>query len=150
MQRSGSGGVSIIHGIAAGWPSIADAPDHSRYTPRAAAIPAPVIRKPFPAIPRGGHVSDAVLTNTQMLKLLLELSTNDGFRERFEEKPAAALVELGVPHEVVINMDAKCLAPMRLADKAAFQEAHQQMVDSVVVEAHSMVIPNRLKFGSSK
>lgn len=95
-------------------------------------------------------MSDAVLTNTQMLKLLLELSTNDGFRERFEEKPAAALVELGVPHEVVVNMDAKCLAPMRLADKAAFQEAHQQMVDAVVVEAHSMVIPNRLRFGSSK
>lgn len=95
-------------------------------------------------------MSDAVLTNTQMLKLLLELSTNDGFRERFEEKPAAALVELGVPHEIVINMDAACLAPTQLAGKAEFKDAHQRMVNATVVEAHSMIIPNHLKFGIRK
>lgn len=95
-------------------------------------------------------MSDAVLTTSQTLKLLLELATNDGFRERFSEKPAAALVELGIPHEVVINMRAACLAPTPLLGKEAFREAHQEMVDSSVVEAHAMIIPNRLKFDAAK
>lgn len=95
-------------------------------------------------------MSDAVLTNAQLMKLLLELSTNDGFRQRYAEKPAAALVELGVPHEVVVNINAACLAPTGLADKQAFADAHKQMVDSKVVEAHSMIIPNRLRFDAAK
>ncbi|MBA8882634.1 NHLP-related RiPP peptide [Dokdonella fugitiva] len=68
-------------------------------------------------------MSDASLTNDQAQKLLRELSSNSGFRQRFQEKPAAALVELGIPHETVVNLNAACLAPMRLASPEVFQAA---------------------------
>ena len=71
-------------------------------------------------------MSDAALTNEQALKLLLELATNDGFRQRFEAKPAAALVELGIPHETVVNLNAACLAPLNLQPKDVFQKAREE------------------------
>ena len=71
----------------------------------------------------GVGMSDASLTHEQAQKLLKELSSNDVFRQRFEEKPAAALVELGIPHETVINLNAACLAPIKLAGKSVFGDA---------------------------
>jgi putative modified peptide len=89
-------------------------------------------------------MSDAALTTQQTIKLLLELATNDAFRLRFEEKPAAALVELGIPHETVINLNAACLSPATLADKATFVEAHRQLVSSAIIEKSKMIIPPNL------
>jgi len=86
-------------------------------------------------------MSDAVLTNEQALKLLHELSANDGFRTRFEEKPAAALVELGVPANTVVNLDAACLAPMRLAGKDQFKKAHTEFRSAGAEACLSMVTP---------
>lgn len=87
-------------------------------------------------------MSDATLTTAETIKLLQELSTNDAFRARYAEKPAAALVELGVPHETVVNLNARCLAPARLADKDAFREAHQQWSSAGITQTQSMVIPS--------
>jgi len=94
-------------------------------------------------------MSDATLTTEQAIKLLRELASNDGFRARFEEKPAAALVELGIPHETVVNLRAACLAPLKLAEKAKFSTAMKELGDSAVQYVDKMIIPNlRLDYGS--
>lgn len=94
---------------------------------------------------QGLRMSDSSLTNEQAQKLLHELATNDMFRTRFQEKPAAALVELGIPHETVINLNAACLIPLRLAAKDDFREAHQQLVENQATHTESMIIPHHLK-----
>lgn len=86
-------------------------------------------------------MSHATLTTAETLKLLQELATNDAFRERYAEKPAAALVELGVPYTTVVNLDAACLAPCQLATKEAFAEAHAEYQSSEVAQKQSMAIP---------
>ncbi len=93
-------------------------------------------------------MSDAVLTNEQARKLLHELSSNDGFRERYEDKPAAALLELGVPEETVVNLNAACLAPMKLAPKTAFSAAAEEFSKSGANPCLSMVTPH-LRFDRS-
>jgi putative modified peptide len=60
-------------------------------------------------------MSDAVLTKVQGIALLRELATNEAFRKHFEEKPAAALVELGIPYHTVVNLPAACHAPRKVA-----------------------------------
>lgn len=95
-------------------------------------------------------MSDATLTTQQTIKLLLELSSNDAFRSRFEEKPAAALVELGIPHETVVNLNAACLGAAVLADRKTFAEAHRQLVGSAVIEKSKMIIPPHLLLNRPK
>jgi len=87
-------------------------------------------------------MSDAALTNEQALKLLLELATNDGFRQRFEAKPAAALVELGIPHETVVNLNAACLAPLNLQPKDVFQKAREEFSKRAAETCLNMVAPH--------
>jgi putative modified peptide len=94
-------------------------------------------------------MSNASLTNEQATKLLQELSTNDVFRSRFEEKPAAALVELGIPHETVINLDAACLAPMKIASKAKFADAHKRLEGEAATWCSQMIVPT-LRIGNRK
>lgn len=94
-------------------------------------------------------MSNAVLTNEQATLLLNELATNDGFRSRFEEKPAAALVELGIPHETVVNLSASCLAPTRLAAPSAFAAALKELKSNSAQLCLSMITP-QLRFDKSK
>lgn len=67
-------------------------------------------------------MTDAVLTKKQGLTLLQELISNEAFRRRFLEKPAAALLEIGVPAETVVNLSPSCLAPRAANDLASTQE----------------------------
>ncbi|MGH8173090.1 MAG: NHLP-related RiPP peptide [Rhodanobacteraceae bacterium] len=90
-------------------------------------------------------MSNSVLTNEQATLLLNELATNDGFRARFEEKPAAALVELGIPHETVVNLSAACLAPMRLAEPSVLAAALKELKESSAQLCLSMITP-QLRF----
>ena len=87
-------------------------------------------------------MSDAVLTNEQATLLLNELAKNDGFRARFEAKPAAALVELGIPHETVVNLNAACLAPTQLIPKERFAAALSEFSANMAKACLSMVTPN--------
>jgi len=87
-------------------------------------------------------MSDAVLTNEQTLRLLLELATNPGFRERYAEKPAAALLEIGVPAVTIANLPAACLAKCALKDADEFKKAHQQLLDKRFASVQSMAIPS--------
>jgi putative modified peptide len=88
-------------------------------------------------------MSDAVLTNDQTLKLLRELASNAGFRQRYEEKPAAALLEIGIPATTIANLPAACLAAGTLkTDAALFQAAEQELMKQEFGTTASMIIPN--------
>jgi putative modified peptide len=88
-------------------------------------------------------MSDAVLTNDQTLKLLRELASNPGFRQRYEEKPAAALLEIGIPATTIANLPAACLraTPLKMA-AADFQEAERSLASQDFGTMQSMIIPN--------
>lgn len=89
-------------------------------------------------------MTDAVLTKKQGLVLLAELRTNAGFRRRFAEKPAAALLEIGVPAETIVNLNARCLAPRGIEDlnDAAIDDTHSALQSDASTESLSMLIPN--------
>jgi putative modified peptide len=92
-------------------------------------------------------MSHATLTNEQCAQLIKELASNDEFRARYQEKPAAALVELGVPYHTVVNLDPACLVPTQLADRKTF-EAAQARLDSESMSTYlSMNIP-KARLGS--
>ena len=86
-------------------------------------------------------MSDATLTNEQCAALIRELATNDEFRRRYEDKPAAALVELGVPYHTVVNLSAACLSPRRLADKEVFVAAQKELSAEALSAYQSMKAP---------
>jgi hypothetical protein len=86
-------------------------------------------------------MSDAVLTNEQALKVLIELETNPGFLQRYQEKPAAALLEIGIPAATIANLPAACLAP-HTVDPSKFTAARKALVAKTFTAAASMAIPN--------
>jgi putative modified peptide len=90
-------------------------------------------------------MNDAVLTKKQGLTLLQELISNAGFRRRFAEKPAAALLEIGVPAETVVNLSPKCLAPRQesdLASAADLRVTHDELQKDDAQVTLTMLIPN--------
>jgi putative modified peptide len=95
-------------------------------------------------------MTDAVLTRKQGLALLQELRTNPGFRRRFAEKPAAALLELGVPHETIVNLNARCLSSRRAEDFGDLDKAFAALQDDADTESLSMVVPHATIAGQAK
>ena len=94
-------------------------------------------------------MADSKLSREHSLALLHKLATDDGFRSRYEQKPAAALAELGVPHETIVNLKGSCLAPASLPDKERFQAAHTEWAAVATDECLMMSWPNvKLSFGS--
>jgi len=94
-------------------------------------------------------MADSSLSREHSLALLQKLSTDDGFRSRFEQKPAAALAELGVPHETIVNLKASCLSSTTLADKSHFVDAHKELANAAAECCVGMVVPNvKIDFGS--
>ena len=91
-------------------------------------------------------MKDAVLTHEQTWKLLEALATDDIFRAQYQEKPAVALANLGIPAETIVNLHYRCLAPVRIGPKEAFQAALQKLTDEAVQRFGSMHIPSA-KFG---
>ena len=80
-------------------------------------------------------MADSKLSREHSLALLHRLATDDGFRSRYEQKPAAALAELGVPHETIVNLKGSCLAPATLADISAVAGS------AVMADAHGSPRP---------
>jgi putative modified peptide len=94
-------------------------------------------------------MADSTLSREHSLALLHKLSTDDGFRSRFEQKPAAALAEMGVPHETIVNLKASCLSSTTLAEKDHLAQAHKQLADAAADICVGMNIPTvGLDFGS--
>lgn len=95
-------------------------------------------------------MADSKLSREHSLALLHKLANDDGFRSRYEQKPAAALAELGVPHETIVNLKGSCLAPASLANKEHFQAAHTQLTASAADQCLTMVVPSsKMGFGAA-
>ena len=95
-------------------------------------------------------MADSKLSREHSLALLHKLANDDGFRSRYEQKPAAALAELGVPHETIVNLKGSCLASATLADKAHFADAHSALTNAAADRCMAMIIPSvKMNFGSS-
>lgn len=86
-------------------------------------------------------MSDAVLTNEQGVKVLNELKTNPGFLQRYQEKPAAALLEIGIPATTIANLPAACLAPHSV-DVSKVAVALKELESKAFTASASMAIPN--------
>jgi len=93
--------------------------------------------------------TNASLSREHSLALLHKLATDDDFRGRYEQKPAAALAELGVPLETIVNLKASCLMARTLANKNHFLQAHVTLKDATAENCLDMIVPNaQLNFGS--
>ncbi len=91
------------------------------------------------------------LTHEHSLALLHKLATDDGFRSRYEQSPAAALAELGVPQETIANLKASCRQPTTLAAKSHFADAHKALSQAAADACVGMFIPTiKLDFGPSR
>ena len=86
-------------------------------------------------------MADSKLSREHSLALLHKLATDDGFRSRYEQKPAAALAELGVPLETIVNLKASCLAPASLANKEHFRASHAQLATAAADQCLMMTWP---------
>ena len=88
-------------------------------------------------------MSDSVLTHEQAQKLLRELGSNSGFAARFQDKPAAAMLEIGIPATTIANLPAACLARCTVQPTAErIKETLQVLEKSATVVAQSMAIPS--------
>ncbi|HKT41240.1 MAG TPA: NHLP-related RiPP peptide [Rhodanobacteraceae bacterium] len=86
-------------------------------------------------------MADSKLSREHSLVLLHKLATDDGFRSRYEQKPAATLADLGVPLDTIVNLKASCLAPATLAPKDHFVQAHTELAESAVESCVGMIPP---------
>ena len=85
-------------------------------------------------------MSDSVLTIEQASRLLRELESNAAFAQRYQDKPAAAMLEIGIPATTIANLPAACLARCTLNTKNV-AETLRTLEKSVTVTAQSMAIP---------
>lgn len=85
-------------------------------------------------------MSDSVLTHEQATRLLRELETNSAFVQRYQDKPAAAMLEIGIPATTIANLPAACLARCTL-DIKNVAETLRMLEKSTTVAAQSMAIP---------
>lgn len=75
------------------------------------------------------------------LSLLKKLSTDDGYRARFENDPPSALKEIGVPDAAISSLDSANLKPGTLADKNTLAAAHQKLVETSVSDHVCLIVP---------
>ena len=85
-------------------------------------------------------MSDSALTIEQASRLLRELETNAAFAARYQDKPAAAMLEIGIPATTIANLPAACLARCTL-DLKNVAETMRILEKSAVTQAQSMTIP---------
>lgn len=90
---------------------------------------------------KGEDMADSHLTKEQGLSLLARLGKDDAFRQHFELKPAEAMLDLGLPAELVCRLPAKCLCPRKLASKAELEHAHGQLASDVDTSMLVLIIP---------
>lgn len=86
-------------------------------------------------------MSDAKLTKEMSFTLLSRLAEDDEFRARFEAAPARALVEIGVPAELVVNLKADCIERRTLASKETFQNLLRENAAKAIDVGMQMYIP---------
>ena len=93
-------------------------------------------------------MSGTRLPKSHELHLMKKLSSDDGFRARFEKSPADALGEIGVADSDISALDPSALKPGKLADKSAIADAHAQLDQDALLGHACMVFPMlRLNYG---
>lgn len=94
-------------------------------------------------------MADSKLSREHSLALLHKLANDDSFRSRYEQKPAAALADLGVPLDTIVNLKASCLAPATLASKEHFHASHAELANAAADQCLMMNWPSlKMDFGS--
>jgi putative modified peptide len=92
-------------------------------------------------------MADSKLSREHSLALLHKLATDDGFRNRYEQSPAAALAEIGVPSDVITSFMSSCETSGPLASKDRFAEARRRLLDADADACVQMYVPDpRLNF----
>ena len=86
-------------------------------------------------------MANPTISKQQMLHLLDKLSSDDGFRSRFEQHPKSALAEAGISAAQIANFPAVQLAPNTLADKHVFAAERQRVAHDLADECMCMIIP---------
>ena len=86
-------------------------------------------------------MSSVRLPKAQELDVLNRLSSDDGYRARFEKDPAAALKEAGVDDATIKQLDPDMLQPGTLADKATLAAAHAKLRDANTTDQSCLIIP---------
>ncbi len=86
-------------------------------------------------------MSGSRLPKEHELNLLKRLSSDDGYRARFEKSPADALKEIGVPDTAVSALDPASLLPGKLADKSVIAATHVKLSESRTTDHASMIVP---------
>ena len=90
------------------------------------------------------------LPKAQELDVLNRLSTDDGFRARFEQDPAGALKEAGVDDATIKQFDPAALQPGKLADKASIAATRAKLKDTNTTDQSCLIIPMlRTNYGKS-
>ena len=95
-------------------------------------------------------MASPTVSKQQMLKLLDKLSSDDGFRGRFEKDPKSALVEAGIPAAHVAAFPADNLAPWTIPDKSHFKAERERVANDIAEECMCMVKPGPQLGGKRK
>lgn len=105
--------------------------------------------RPNPYAPQQGiDMASQKVSKAQMLGLLGRLANDEGYRERFEENPSAALAEIGIPPDQIKGFPEDHTRPGKLALKSDFEAARKHLANQVGAECLCMIIPGlRLDFG---
>ena len=94
-------------------------------------------------------MSSARLPKAQELDVLNRLSTDDGYRSRFENDPASALKEAGVDEATIKQLDPNTLTACKLAEKSHIAAARDKLRDANTSDHVCLIIP-ALRVGYSK
>ena len=86
-------------------------------------------------------MNDTALTKEQGLALLTKLATDDGFRARFEQKPAHALSEIGIPAQQIVELPAACLCSRKLASKDDMEVSRKRLAADVDTSMLALIVP---------
>lgn len=93
--------------------------------------------------------SNSRLTQDQVLALLQLLATDDDFRQAYENNPANALIEMGVPAATVMNLKVSCLSPKKIGSKELFVRAAKSVNIEITQQFSGFFVPS-VFFGSKE
>jgi putative modified peptide len=81
------------------------------------------------------------LSKVQGMALLSRLVNDEQFRARFEQAPAAAFAEIGIPAEQISTLKDICLAPRSLASRQVLEASRQRLAAEVDTSVLALMIP---------
>jgi len=87
-------------------------------------------------------MADSTLTKEHGLALLHKLAHDDAFRSHFEQKPAEALLNLGVPADLICRLPGKCLCHGKLAPKEEMEAARTRLSGDQDLHMLAFFIPS--------